>query len=319
MGQLDNQIGFADESTYGTRVAPTQFNEFISEAIKRQQTNRQSAGLRKGSTVQRQDRQSQALKGASGPVVLDLTFEGVSKLLKHMMGAASTIVAFAPAQQHTYVPGDGVGLSLTTQVGRPGTAGTVQPFDYTGCKVADWTITQSLDAYAQLSMTIDAQSEDDTQTLATPSYPATQTGIHDGLLSITVNGTPFFSRQSSLTYNRNLNLTRFFERASTLKKEPLRQGLFPITGDLQGEFEDLTTFNLFKNGTIVPIVYDWVGVALGAKTYELKITLPACRLEGPMPETKAAGVLDADTPFSVLNDGVDAPITVMLMTTDTTD
>lgn len=319
MSQLDNQLGVADETVYGTRVVPTLFVDFLSESLARQQTNRVSAGLRKGQKVQRADHQSQANKGASGGLQQDLQGEGVAKFLKHLFGKAPVIAGAAPANTMTYTLGDGVGLSMSLQVGRPGVGGAVKAFDYSGVKVVSGTISQGIDAYALLDLNLDAQNEVDTQTLvAAPVYPTTQHPFHDGLLSVTVNGTPFFSKSSSVTVDRQLAVDRFGQRASTLKKEPIPNGLAAVSGSLMGEFEDTTTYDLFVAGTIVPIVLDWVGPVLGAANWEFKVTLPACRLDGPKPVTKGPGILDADTPFTVLYDGSTEPITAVLTTSDTT-
>jgi hypothetical protein len=325
MTQLDNQLGMADETTFGTRVVPNYFNDFITESIARVQNNRVSAGLRKGQRVQRSELQSQANKGANGGVQFDLAFEGSAKWLKHLFGKDPVITQPAVGPDPTvyemvFTLGDGAGKSFTTQVGRPGTAGAVKAFDYTGCKIADGTIATGIDAYTTLDVTVDAQAEDDTQTLvASPTYPASQTLLHDGYLSILVNGTAFLPKSSSLKIDRQLALDRFFQRASTLKKEQLVNALAALTGDLMGEFEDLTTFNLFKAGTIVPIVFDWVGPIIShAYAKQLTITLPACRLDGPKPVTKGPGILDADTPFTVLYNGTDEPITALLRGTDAT-
>lgn len=320
---LDNQIGYADETTYGTRVTPTRFLEFNTESIARDQVNRASTGLRKANKTLRSDRQSPALKGAKGGVQHDLAFQGFSLLFKHLFGKAVVLtqpnVGSAPtAWKHTYTLGDGVGLSLTTQVGRPGVTGpVVQPFEYQGTKVASGTIGQGLDDYATLDLVLDAQNEDVTQALATAAYPATQTLIDDSMLTVTVNATGFFSNQSSVTIDRSLDVDRFGQRANTKKKEPVPADQPKITGNLMGEFEDLTTFNLYKAGTIVAITFDWVGAVIaGPVSYELKLTLPACRLDGPQPVTSKPGILDAATPFTVLYDGTNEPITLDLVTTD---
>ena len=325
MSQLDNQLGISDEITYGTRVVPSYFTDFNNEAIARVQNNRTSAGLRKGQKVQRSDHQSQANKGANGVVQMDLAVEGSAKWLKYLFGKAPVVsqpsaIPDPTVYEMVFTLGDGAGMSFTSQVGRPGTAGAVKAFDYVGCKAADGTITTGLDAYTTLDVTVDAQAEDDTQTLVvSPTYPSAQNLLHDGILSITVNGTEFYAKSSSIKIDRLLDMARYFQRASTLKKEPLAAGVSPITGDLLGEFEDLTTADLFHNGTIVPIVFDWVGpVISNAFNRELKITLPACRLDGPKPVTKGPGILDADAPFTVLYDGTDEPITVLLRTTDAT-
>lgn len=325
MTQLDNQLGIADESTYGTRVIPTVFVDFNNESIARVQNNRVSAGLRKAQKVQRSDHQSQALKGANGGLQLDLAAEGTTKFLKHLFGKAPALaqpnVGSAPtAWNHTFTLGDGLGLSFTTQIGRPGTAGTVKPFDYLGCKMQDGTISQGIDDYATLDLTVDAQSEVDNQTLvAAPTYPTAQHLFHDGQLGVSVNSTAFNAKQLSVKIDRNLAMDRYFQRSSTLKKEPIVNGLAALTGSLMGEFEDTTTYDLFTAGTIVPIVFTWTGPQIASViNYSLVITLPACRLDGPKPVTKGPGVLDADTPFTILYDGTNEPITAVLTTTDTT-
>lgn len=306
---LDNQIGFADETTYGTRVAPTRFLDFVSEGIARQQNFRQSQGLRKGQKVLRSINQSAVNKGANGPLVMDLGLNGFGLILKHVFGAAPVITGTGP-YVFTYTLGDGAGLSLTTQVGKPTPAGVVQPHDFLGCKFADATISQALDAYAQLQLTVDANADVTNQTLATASYPAAQELLHDGQLTITANGTEFDSKSSSLKIDRNLDLARYFMRSSTLKKEPLAQGLWPVTGSLEGEFLDFTTYTQFTGNTIMPIVFTWTGA-----TGSLAITMPSCRLEGPKPVTAKPGILDAPTPFSVVNGGTE-PITAVYTTTD---
>ncbi|HVS85657.1 MAG TPA: phage tail tube protein [Gaiellaceae bacterium] len=328
MTQLDNQFGISDEVTYGTRVTPATFVDINSEGIEPQQNNRVSAGLRKSQRVQRSDRVSVAAKGANGPVQMDVAAQGLAKFLKHLFGAAPTTsqpdaVNNPDVYEHSFVLGDGAALSFSAQVGRPGTAGTVKPFDYLGGKIADGTITQAIDAYATLDLTCDFQAEENNQTLvASPTYPSEINLFHDGHLTITVNGTEFDSKTSSLKIDRQLALDRFFQRASTLKKPPIVQALIQPTGSLMGEFEDDTTHDLFVAGTPVAIVFDWVGeiIAGGDDTlnYELKFTMPACRLDGPKPTTKGPGILDADTPFTVLYNGTDQPITALLRTTDAT-
>lgn len=319
---FDNQIGYAEETVYGTRVVPTRFLEFNSESLQRNQTNRASAGLRKGTLVQRSDRQSQAMKGAAGSVSHDLAFTGLGMLLKHLFGKAPAIaqpdaVNSPTVYEHTYTLDDGAGLSLTCQIGRPGVDATVHPFDYLGTKVTQGSIQQAIDAYAQLNLDLDAQDEQTDQSLVAASYPATQKLLHDGLFSITVDGAAFEPRDSSLQIVRGLALDRFFLRASTLKKEPLQTTLAALTGNLEGEFDGLTTYTKFATGEIVPIVFSWVGdVIEDALTEELTITMAACRLEGPKPSTGGPGILAAPTPFTILNNGTDAPISALLRTTD---
>jgi hypothetical protein len=309
---LDNQLGYAEEVTFGTRVAPTRFSDFVSEGIARQQNFRQSAGLRKGQKVQRSANQSAVNKGANGSLVVDLAFEGHGLLLKHLFGKAPVVTGAGPYNM-VYTLGDGVGLSLTMQVGKPGAATpiVVQPHDFLGCKIADGTFNQGLDGFMELQLTVDAQADVTNQTLATAAYPATQNLLNDGELTIMVNSVEFDPKSASVKIDRQLDMGRYFLRSNTLKKEPLAQGLAVVSGNLAGEFLDYTTYALFTGNTIVPITFTWT---LGAES--LTLNMPACRLEGPKPVTAKAGILDAPTPFTVLYDGTNEPITATLVTTD---
>lgn len=320
MALYDQQLGASQEVTYGTRVVPSRFFEFVSEGIERQQENRESAGLRKGRRVQRYDRQSQSNKGASGPIVVEVGVMNAGFWLKNVLRKSPTIVqpdaVGAPnTYEHTYALGDEA-LSMTVQVGRPSTDGTVRPFDYLGAVVSEATLSQELDAYATLGMTVDAQDAKSDQTLAAASYTVGQTYFHDGHFSVTVGGTPFHPSTADLTIDLALALERFFLRASTLKKQPIVADLAVITGSLQGEFESLTMYDRFTAGTIVTVVYDWVGdIIESTYRYELKVTMPNCRIEQAGPTVGGPGILEQPVPFTVLWNAVTDPISVLYRTT----
>lgn len=321
MSLFDNQIGFAEESTYGTRVVPTRFLEFDAESMKRRIERRTSSAMRKGVRVQRSDRQSAVQKGGGGEARFELANKGFGMLLKHAVGKAPALSQPAAGPDptvwdQTFTLGDAAGLSLTTQVGRPKNDGTVQAFDYLGCKVPEWSIEQELDAYAKLSLSLDAREEKTDQSLAAASYPSAQTLFDDGMFTVTVNAVAFDSKRASLQASMGLLLERFF-LGGGLKKQPIAGEKAPISGALMGEFENLTAYNLFVAGTIVPIVYKWEGATISNdKKFTLQITMPACRIDGETPETQQ-GILDAPTPFTVLYDGTAEPITILYRSTDT--
>lgn len=318
---FDNQFGYAAETTYGTRVAPTRFVDFTEESIQRQVEHRESAGMRAGTIVRRGETQTVADKGANGTVSHEIGLAAFGLLFKHMLRKTPTITqpAVGPSPtvyEQAFVLGEEV-LSLTAQVGRQGADGTVYPFDYLGTVVEEWTISQELDAYAKLELKLDAKTEKTDQSLATASYSSERRLFHDGHLAVTVNGSAFKPRSISLTGNNGLKLDRYFLQGSTLKEQP-KPGDWPVlSGTMAGEFTDLTAYSLFTAGTLVPIVFDWVGPIIeDAYQFELKITLNGCRIDGETPGTSAPGILDQSVPFSVYDDGTNAPLALLYRTTD---
>lgn len=318
---LAAQIGFAAETTYGTRVAPTRFLEFDDEGLKLIVERIESRGLRAGNQVLRSDRFVGNKKGASGPVTLDFLNKGMGLLVKHALGSATITqpdnVNSPTVYEHAHVIADMTGLMLTTQVGRPDVGGTVRPFDYVGCKVADWEIVQDLDELAKLILTLDARDEDRTQSLASASYPASAEPFHYGQCGITVAGSTFTPSRFSVRGSNGLKTDRHFLQSSTLKKEPLNADMRDIGGDLAGEFEALTAYERFVNGDVVAIVATWTGdIIEDAFNFKVVVNMPACRFDGETPVVGGPGVLEQPLPYKVLNNGTDEPITITITTSD---
>lgn len=332
MAIFSNQLGYAEEVDYGTRVAPSRFLDFNSESLKRNQERRESGGIRAGSIVRRADAQAVVPKGGNGDIEHELANKGFGLLFKHMLRATPVITSpdstNAPTvRDMTFILGT-EDLSLTTQIGRVLADGSgVQPFDYLGCVVEEWEIAQELDAYAMLTLTLDAREEDLAQSLAAASYVDPIARFIDGDdsadnlgLAITVAATAFEPRTASISGNNGLKLDRYALRRSSLKKVPLNAEFVGLTGEMEGEFDSMAIYDLFVSGELVPIVYDWKGPEIGTTGffYGLTITMPSCQFEGETPETSGPGILDQTTPFVIFDDGASEPITVRYRTTDTT-
>jgi hypothetical protein len=317
---LDAQLGARQEAAYGTYLAPDHFYEFVSEGLKLNQQFRSAKSIRAATRVQRQDRQSTSKKGASGPITLEPVTKGFGLLLNNILGtvAITTPGGGVTSRLQTHTIGDLFGKSLTLQVGRPDVAGTVQPFSYVGAKFTSWELSQSLDDYLGFTVDVDAQDETTAQALAAKSYPASAVPFHDGQLAVTVAGSAFDSQSVSVRGETGLKTDRYFVRTDTKKKEQIPADMVALGGALQGEFESLTAYNRFVNSTIVAITYTWTGSLIeGALAYYLKVTLPACRFDGETPVVGGPGVLEQPLPFTVLDNGVDQPITIEYQSTDT--
>ena len=134
---LDAQIGFGQESVWGTLVTSTRFLEFNSESLKLDPTWLEPTGLRVGTKYKRASRARISRKAVSGDVELEWATKGMGPLVKNMLGSlvGPTQIAATTAYKQIGTPGDRRGLGLTVQVGRPEpSSGTVRPFTFAGLR-----------------------------------------------------------------------------------------------------------------------------------------------------------------------------------------
>jgi hypothetical protein len=317
---IDASLGIVDEVTYGTYVAPTRWLPFLTESLGLQQERNESAGLRSGQKYDRTDQWQTGKRRASGAISMELGNKGFGLLFKHCLGTIATTTDGA-GKKHTATPGDLFGKSFTVQVGTPeATAGTVDPFSYMGCKVADWGISQALDGFPMLNLTVDAQDESTSQSLAAVSSPAETELLHWSGCVVNVGGSAFDALSFDFTQNNGLNVDRHHLRGARLKKEPVEAGKRQATGTITAEYEGLTAYNRFVNGTTATIVATWTAVSTydTAKPFKLVLTLQNCRFDGTSPDVQGPGVVQQSLPFKVLDDGTNPAVQVDYFTSDVT-
>jgi len=319
---LATQIGFAEEAAYGTRTAPSRFLDLISESLVFDPGRRESKSIRPNKRVLGSQRWQPSKKTVSGSVELPFLDAGMGMLLKHALGSISSAQPDAAGNptvyEHTGALGNPKGLSLTTQVGRATTDGTTNPFDYLGCKVTKWALTQAVDDDLTLALDLDGQDEDTSQTLAVATYPADTEVLGWDELAVTIDGNPFNTASLSLQGENAMKTDRYFA-GSRAKKEPLLNDMTGITGSLEGEWQDTVVYELVRAGTIVAVTMNWTGRLIsGAFNRALEITLPACRLDGETPTAGGPDEIPQKVSFKALDNYTDEPITVVYRTTDTT-
>jgi hypothetical protein len=101
--------------------------------------------------------------GATGTVDLQVYDSGLGGLFQNMLGFASAPNASGAGFFTVYTPGDTTGQQLSVQISRPmisNFAGGIQPFQYTGVKCVDWTISLKGADLAMLSLGFDGKKED---------------------------------------------------------------------------------------------------------------------------------------------------------------
>jgi hypothetical protein len=317
---LAGQIGFAEETTYGTYVAPTRFLEFNNEAIATDVARIDSTGIGTGRFL-RTGRHKEYVRAAGGSVEFDYQTKGFGLLLKHCLGGYTNSLVTGSERSAVIEPdADALfGKYLTVQVGRPDVGGTVRPFSFLGGKVIEWEIKCDLDVPLKLMLNLDFKSVVTSESLATATYPTGSEILVFSEGALTINGSPVRAKSLSIKGVNGLATDR--RMIGNTKLEPLGAALFSITGELgDSEFEDLAVYNAFIAGTeISNLVATFTGPTniAGGGPPKLIVTIPRIVYEGATPVIEGHGILKQPLTFRGLYNGTNLPIKFEQRTEDT--
>lgn len=319
---LDGQFGIAAESTYGAFVAPTKFLEVESESIALQVTSLESRPLTAG-LFDRTGRHKEKITGAGGDVIVTFINKNMGLLMEAALGkVVSAQVASTTEYTQTATP-DTVtgkrGKSYTVQVGRPQTDGTVIPFNFLGGKVVGWEFATALNDLLKMTTTWDFKTVENSSALATPSYPASAEPFSflDGTLSIDGSSA---ATLSSVSVKGATPLKTDRISFGSVKREPLANDFWEVTGEFSGEFEDMDAYDAWVAGTeVANLVLTYTGSQIPSEStnFQLVITIPALKYTGSDPQLSGPDVLTQTKPFKALYNGTDPIISAVLHTTDT--
>lgn len=316
---IGGSFGIATETTFNTGVTVSRFYEFNSESVGYEKNMVQGEGLRAGGQLPRSQRNVVTTFSATGDVEIDLPTRGLGLLLSHCMGTAPTPTnPSAGVYNYSFTLGDVYGRSFTTQVGAPQYGGTVTPKTATGCKIANFEIGVSNAAIGTLKATIDGAGFTTATALATPSYPLSGSVFHFAQAAITVDGSPVANiRDFTLSVDNNLKVDRYNLGSAGAKAEQGFNGFRAITGTVTAEFTDTTLYTKFLNNTTTGLALTFTGDTI-ASTYKdtLSITCPAVKFDGENPNVSGPGTIDVSFSFVVLDNGTDAPLTIVYQSAD---
>lgn len=332
---LQAQLGAADESTYGTRVASDHFYEFSEEGIEFDQSRVEASGLAgsdgAASSVERSDRFALGKKGGSGKVTFSPKGDAPSGIMsksfglwfKHIVGAAPTISTPGGGtltRDQVFKLGDPFGKSLTVQVGRPDVSGTIRVHEFEGGKIAAAEFTQDIDQWLGLELDCDFEDQSTSQTLATASYTANREVFHWGQCVFQIGGGAVDILGLKWRVENPMADERYRIGASLLKKEPVLNGRRVISGEVELEYGGLTEYNRFINGTVASAIATWTSTtAIEAALFpRLILTGNNCRWDKPSgPNVKGPDLITFTAPFKCLYDGTLEPFQIDYRTTDT--
>ncbi|GGM64084.1 hypothetical protein GCM10012275_38260 [Longimycelium tulufanense] len=316
---LDAQLGIAEETTYGTPVTVTRFYEIRNESLKLGIERMESPALRPGRRILPSARWAASRKTVTGDITMDLLNKSMGLWFKHALGTVATSQPDATNSPtvylHTFTPGD-IPTGLTIQVGRPDIGGTVRAHTYHGCKVASWTLSCAAGEIATFTPTILGEDEDTTTALETASYTSDMSMMTFVEGSLTIAGSNVDVRSASVEGNNGLAEGRY-NLGSQLRDEPLEVAFRNITGNLEAEFNGLTEYNRFVNGTEASLVLLFQGATIeDAFKFETKITANV-RFDGETPNVTGPDIIMQPLPYKVIDDGTTS-IKIEYQTTDTT-
>lgn len=316
-GGLGGQLGYKAESTYNTEVVVDRFAEFTKETIKANRVKTDVPGIGRGSML-RSDRTKTAVRGHSGEIEFPVFNKSMGLLFQQAIGTDT--ITGTPEKLHT-ITRDANGLAgkfTTVQIGRPSTDGTVRVHTYAGGKILSWDLACGMDDFLRLNTRWDFASADVNTTLATASFVTAQEAFDWSECAITIGGTAFHSKSFKLSSDRKLSVERRF--LSNVKKEPLAAGWTDMVGELEGEYEDLTYYNSSIAGTQAEMIITFTQATIvtgGTLPYRLQITLPKIELMEADPNIQGPDIIPLRMPFRVLDDGTNAPITMVARNADT--
>ncbi|GAA1283660.1 phage tail tube protein [Streptomyces javensis] len=321
---LGAQLGISAESAYGTFVAPTKFIEFTKESLVLKKTTAQSAGIAAGRLLALSSRRVLTRREVSGSIELEVTNKAMGLFLQALMGTSVTPVqqATSTAYLQAHVLADTAGKSLTIQKGVPLTTGTVTDKTFLGCKVTSAEFACEVGGMLTGSFEFDGKDCDETQTLATASYPS-MSPFHFGQMSIksgsfgaetALDGV----RKVSVKIERPQHTERFYAGQAGLKKEPISNDQVKITGTLETDYVATTLDDLHTSDAATSLVWEFTGANIESTYYEtFRVTLPAIRLDEGPPVVDGFDVVKPSYNFTGLYDGTNQP-KIEYISTDTT-
>ena len=337
---LGATFGVAAETTVGTFTSTSmRWPPFLKESLKKKPHIIQSAALHGSGLYELGARRAYTTRTVDGTVDLEITDRQLGIFFQQMLGSSATAtqIGATTAYQQVHTPGDTVGKSMSMQVGRPQTNGTVQPFSYNGVKVTDWEISVKTNQIATFNLTLDAWDEATGTAYVAPSYltpPANVLKFSDaslilggtvtttsGVASLSGGSTAAAAEDVTIKGTNALKVDRFFLGSAGIKAEQLANQFRKITGSATFEFQNLTdVYNAFAAQTPTALQLTFTGSQIGTSGHNasLQILIPTVFFDEGPPVVEGPDVLKQAVTFTGLDDGTDPVIQFTYVSADTT-
>jgi len=295
---LGSSLGMsAVTATYGAYVAPTRFFRARTYSINRVANRVQGEGIASGNLLPLGAHYVETTEAANASIELDVQTKGFGLLLQAITGGTSTITGATGAYAQVHTLGDPYGKNHFWQIGAPYRSGTVVGQSLRGGKVASAEFSCEAGGILGVTVDIDGQQFNATDTYATPSYDATDVfhGKQSKVKVGTYNSETEVAgvRSASVSFTRTHDAEDYTLNGTGLKAEPVLSGLYEISGSLEVDWLDKATFqDLVVNNTAKSLVWEFTGAILtGTTASTFRITIPNVTFEGDMQGVGGVDVL----------------------------
>jgi len=311
---VNTWMGLADESTYGTFVTPTKFFEINSETL-----TKEIRKIRSSSVYQSAMRAGRKVPGAiacSGDVVLDLTWEGWSLFLKHLLGSVATTQPDASAAptvyDHAFSPTATLPTGMSIEINRD-----ISSFKFQGCKIVGARFSIAVDGVLQLTLSIVAQ--DVTYGTATTLGTLTESDMiifTEGVLQW--NSVDQDVENAEVEISNNLTVDRRFI-GSALIGEPVFDDKRSTVGRFLTDFQSTTLFADFVASTRRLLTLIFTGDTITSPyTQLLTLSMPLAEIDSDNMNVNSPGPIPEEISFEALFNSSNDEITITLRNTETT-
>jgi hypothetical protein len=313
-----SQLMLAEEATFGVYATPNRAFEFTGEGIDWSRERIESRAWRAGQRVISAARWKPGRISVGGSLDLEVANKGFGILFKHALGAIATSTpgGATSTRDHKATLGDLKGKSLTIQVGIEDRGGVVRPFSFLGCKITTWELRCAVGELLTMSLGILGRDLDTSQTLETPVYPSGQELFSFVEGSLTVGGSSVPVREFAISGDNRLP-DDDYAFGSALRRDVPEPALRQITGTFNADFDGLTEFNRFKNGTEAQLLLRFEASVIEASyRYTVQITANV-RYDGEAPKVSGPEETRQPIAFAVTAPATGEPIEILYRTTDT--
>lgn len=242
---MKGYLGYGVESTYGTIVSRTLFQEINSESIVKNRELVESASIYRAGILN-----TKVVQGAvsvAGDIEFDAQYEGWETLLKHVFGAVqSTQQGSTSAYRHNFTIADVLPTGLSFEVFRDSSnfaSESNKAFIYSGCKITSMTFSAAVSELLKISMSIFGQNEE-RRTKTSETFNTSRLAVyHQGVLKW--NTVDREVSAFSVTLNNSLDPRP--KLGSQLSREPLRNAKVEVSGSFTAEFSSWAMYDDFLN------------------------------------------------------------------------
>lgn len=335
MSNINSQFGAKVETTHGVEVVVDRFWPVMETGeVSPDRHTADEEGMRATGWVELQTGTRVAKAGGTIKPKFEWMTAGMGWWLRFMLGTTATSGPTDSAYTHTGTIGTMYGDSFTAQANVPlFPAGTNQVMTLLGSKVAkfDFELEAGEGNKAIFSPEINYVSMDDDTSLASASYATATPYAWFDISTLTLGGTAINLNKLKISVDNNLKTKDYkLKTTGNIAQEQTHAGRRKVEVEIEADFADLATWwNRYRSATAASTAAQLIctltcadtGFTIGVSTQPtLTITIPKLRVD-------AIGDLMAKAPGEGVTqkvkcvarwDGSNSPITIALVSSDTT-